>query len=300
MTAKPQGTSAPQALSGDPLAECVATLKKAVSFNHCAPHPDSHCGVSVKGIESADAVGAFGLYCASLIGSLIDLNLQILKDAPKLWLNLTPQAQLSSEIDVLLGKDNNIDAHFRDYERNPWFMEAIGHLLCSLDKASPSVVPGEVQAATFIHGNAKDKGLDLVAVFRDSNDLSVAIGESKASFEYAGNQLGKAVDLFGEIDSGPGRGVEIRNTLLLLSRAVDSQYYDGLVRGVWFANRAYMPIIGCGKPSKFECCGSRKGMAGLQPVKDRKILVVIELDDFYGFFDRVADAARSAVPKVAR
>jgi hypothetical protein len=157
-------------------------------------------------------------------------------------------------------------------------------------------VPGRIWAATVPHDKVSKQGLDLVAVYDDAGFPALCIGESKASRLNAGRHLNSSIRLFRDVDARQ-RDYEIRVTMI---NSLDAHVPEDLrsqVPGMfWRDRRLYMPVIGFEGGSGFDATTNRPNTFGLLLVAvDRRRCVSLDLGNYYGFFDDVADAMRAAI-----
>jgi hypothetical protein len=154
---------------------------------------------------------------------------------------------------------------------------------------------GPVRALTPPHELPTQQGFDAVAIYADGVLPVVAIGESKASRDGGRTQLGEAAKIFAQVDDG-GYGPHLRSALLSLRRVLPPELKSQVSDALWREHRCYLPVILHEAP--FDPVANRKALGRLVPPVERRRLLALQLKDFHGFFDAIADAMRAAVPEV--
>lgn len=277
----------------------VDALAGALTLEQHDPCPGSHTVIWITGLEDDEAVAALGTYLTGLIVGLVAVDLTV----SERYFGVRPDdaEQLRREVERVAGSSNAVTDAFRDTRRNPWIAECLGHLLLMIARGEPGLcVPGRVWAVTLPHDKVSQQGLDLLAVYEDDGLPALAIGESKASRSYAAGHLNRSVRLFREVDERD-RDHQIR---VMMINSLDAHLPDQVREQVpgmfWRDRRLYLPVIGYSAQSDFDPTADRPATFGrLLVAVERRRCVAITLDDFYAFFDRVADAMRAAVDAYA-
>jgi hypothetical protein len=275
--------------------EAVEALAGRLALDLHNPCPGSHTLIRVGEIEAAEAVDALGMYLVGMIAGVVAVDLSVTERY--LGIGSEFRAELRAEVERVIGASNAITNGFRDTRRNPWIAECLGHLLLMIAGDETGLfVPGRVWAATVPHDKVSKQGLDLVAVYDDEGLPALCIGESKASHTHAASHLNSAVRLFREVDLRQ-RDYEIRVTMInSLDAHIPADVRDRVPAMFWRDRRLYMPVIGFSAGSAFDPTTDRPATFGrLLVTLDRRRCVAVSLNDFYGFFNRVADAMRAAV-----
>lgn len=277
--------------------EALHAIAQMVNLQE-APGAPTHTAIVASGLEEPMAAIAFGRYLVGALAGLVRLDAQLstvmLEDGPD------ARKELGATITSLIGDTNlfstDKEVQFRDTRRNAWIAEGVAHaLLVVRARAETAVLAGPVHALKAQHSVPSQQGLDLVAIYTDGSSAVVAIGESKASCNGGSDQLTEATSMFRQIDDGH-YGVELRAELSSLRNVLKSDLAIQVTGALWRESRCYLPVIVHGAP--FNVTGQRPALNKLKPPIARRRLLAIRLDDFYGFFDRVADAMRSAVAEV--
>jgi hypothetical protein len=129
-----------------------------------------------------------------------------------------------------------------------------------------------------------------VALYVDGADLTVAVGESKASRNSGSDELTNAAGMFAKIDAAD-YGVELRTVLAGLRPVIPPQYTTQVSDSLWRDRRCYLPFILHEEPFRLD--KNRRSLRRLEPTAAHKRLVAIRILDFYDFFDAIADEMRS-------
>jgi hypothetical protein len=191
-----------------------------------------------------------------------------------------------------VGESNDVSAKFKTDSRDPWITESIAHLFALHSGYFPDLIPfGAIAALTPIHIDAKDHGLDLLAIHVGEPDILLSIGESKASEKNASNHVGDAARLFREIDDGL-RDSEIRQKVNVLSHCLSKNHQDSLALAFWKDERVYLALVGYCVNSAFSPSAARPTLGALGPGKERVRLVAISLQNYKGYFDQMAEKIR--------
>lgn len=289
-------TNVPATPAHDELVQRVAnatvTLAARVHVESAEPQPDSHWAILVSGLDEPASVNALGQYATALIAQLVGVDLvlsaELLGDGPEFL------DALRRNVERAVGADNQIDDGFRQYQRDPWITEAIGHLLFGLANRDPSdCVPGKIHALTLPHTQVREQGLDLVGVFEHDGRVGLSITESKASEQYPAAQLRRAVSLFKALDAGD-RDADLLQALNLFRNNLSAEIRASLAEAMWSGERLYAPLLSfrVGLDPSTE----RQATLGvLAPPSERRRLIVVKLSNYPAFFDGVANAMRAAV-----
>jgi len=251
----------------------------------------SHCVIVVAGLEAANVRSALGCYLTASLAGVIQADARV--DSALIGSSIDERDELIAAVQGLIGETNDIDQTFRDTRRNAWIGEGIGHALLMLRaRHETALLAGGVAALKGPHPSPYRAGLDLVALYRDGQDLAFVVGEGKTTEGRGSDELTNATGLFASIDRGE-RELEIRLEVAALKPALPTELAERVGPAIWRERRCYLPLIVFGTP--FNATGQRQALADLLPDTARKRVIVCRLEDFYGFFDSVADSMRAAV-----
>ncbi|MET8685059.1 hypothetical protein ABZV77_12660 [Streptomyces sp. NPDC004732] len=286
-------------MSGTPLGVVAAALKHITESVDLCPLPrsDSHTPIRVSGLELPDVTRAFGRALVGVLAGAVRTDLRLA--ARLLATGIDGRAEFVGNVRTLIGVDNDFGTAeailFRDTKRNAWIAEGVLHILLAVqDQASADLLGGRIQALRKVHTRPTQQGFDAVALYQNGDELSIAIGESKASREDGSGQLTEATQIFKHIDLGE-YGLQLRQELEALSEHLSDDLAAQVASAV-LKRLCYVPSIVHEK--EFDPGKRRETLARLRPAVDRKRLLVIQLQDFYGFFDSVADTMRDAVNEI--
>ena len=278
------------------MADALESLGNRLTLEVHEPPPGSHVVIRVTGIEADEAISNLGTYLVGIVAGVVAVDLSI--SERYLGEGSDFATQLQREIERVVGATNALTDGFRDTRRNPWIAECLAHLLLMISGEVPGLcVPGRVWAATVPHDKVSKQGLDLLAVYDDQGRPALCIGESKASALNAAHHLNASIRLFREVDARE-RDYEIRMTVInSLETHIPEELRDEVPGMFWQDSRLYMPVIGFSGGSGFDATTDRPTSFGTLLVDvDRRRCISIGLDDYHGFFDKVADAMRGAIP----
>jgi len=252
---------------------------------------DTHQLVRITGIDqSRECLMALAIYCVGQIAKAIQVNLEIRADL--LGDNSDARIQLARDVYSVIGEDNSslTDKQKRD-ERDPWLFEAISHLIVHLSRIKRELLPvGTLIALTMAHCSAKEKGLDLVAVYFDK-ELGLGIGESKAKEDDPSRGLREAIGKFSDVDRGE-YDAQIREIVGLMRYALSAEYQEQITPAFWKNERAYLPILGYSSNRRPRWILPRKSLEKLAVPSTHRILMPLAIDEFRTFFDKLSDAMR--------
>lgn len=235
-------------------------------------------------------VAHLAVYLTGAIASCIEWNLEI---RHALFDDNTLGQDLRNNVAQVIGSANTISDDRKRTERNPWIWEGISHLLVHLSRGSPNRhPPGRILAKTMIHLDAKDHGLDLVALYQSPTALGITAGECKAYLKRPDAAIRDAAATLRQLDTDRRDG-EVRAAVTTMSPALSPEERKNLVGSFWKRERCYLPLVCCDSKSAIDWTSDRPSLQTLAPPLDRKFLIPACIDDAESFFDEVADAMRS-------
>jgi hypothetical protein len=266
---------------------------------HIVDGPTTHVAIAVTGLDDADVRQAIGVYLVGVIaggvGEDARLSQELLARTPESWLEVKDHVlRLISTTNTFTTKAGTT---FRDTTRNPWIAEVLAHAILVLrTRRECTCIEGEIRALKQPHPDPKRQGLDIVAIYEaDGVTPVLAVGEAKASRAYGPQRVNDTVTFFADIDDGR-RGVELRQVVHGLKNSVPEGLRDKLADGFWRDSCCYVPIVVHSEPAIGAV--DHEGLGGLRPGVRFRRLIAPELDDFYGFFDDVADSARAMLDQM--
>jgi len=255
--------------------------------------PASHTVLIGTGLETPAVTLALGQYLTGVLANIVQADARLSDELLHDWTNA--QAELEIELEALLGVDNIFTAATewkRIKARDPWIAEGVVHAMLVLRaRTETALLPGKVHAVKCLHHRSNIPGIDLLAIY-DDDVLAVMVGECKATKLNGIENLRKAAEFFKAVDDVQYAGAlrqELATLLPVLAGPVRSRVSNAL----WTQRRCYVPAIAYA--DKFEPRNERSHLAGLTPPRTHRRLVAIELDDFDGFFNAIADAMRATV-----
>ncbi len=211
-------------MTGAPL-EVVAAALKRISESvelQLLPRSDSHMPILVSGLEPPDVTTDFGRALVGVLAGAVRTDLRLA--ARLLAGGVDGRAEFAGNVRTLIGVDNDFSTPeailFRDTKRNAWIAEGVLHVLLAVqDQESAHLLGGRIQALRKVHTRPTQQGFDAVALYLNGDELSIAIGESKASREDGSGQLTEATQIFKHIDLGE-YGLQLRQELEALSEHI--------------------------------------------------------------------------------
>lgn len=255
--------------------------------------PTSHTAVVAEGLDEPVVAEALGRYLLGVIAGAIQLDASL--SAALIPEGPAGAVEISGQVEKAVWPDNVFTTqqhiYFRDRVRNSWIGEGLGHaMLIVRSRQETDCLSGTVAALSVPHAEPSQSGLDAVAIYVVDDEPFVAIEEAKATRKYALNELRNAAGLFADVDAAK-YGVHVRSHLVALRGAVPAAVADRVTAALLRDSACYLPVIVHGDP--FEHLEDRGWLASLRPPADRRRLLVLRIDDFHGFFDRVADTMRA-------
>lgn len=278
------------------LEAALVDLAAAVTLREL-PGVTTHTAIVADGLESPKATTALGRYLVGALAGAVDIDAEL--SEAMLATGVDARGELERTVRRLV-RDPNVcrsEKHirFRDTRRNAWIAEGVVHaLLVVRARTETSCLEGPVHALTPPHELPTQQGFDAVAIYADGVLPVVAIGESKASRNGGRSQVGEAA-IFAQVDDG-GYGPHLRSALLSLRRVLPPQLKSQVSDALWREHRCYMPVILHESP--FDPVANRKSLGRLAPPVERRRLLALQLKNFHGFFDAIADAMRAAVSEI--
>lgn len=263
-----------------------------------APGASSHTAVVAAGLDDPGVAEAVGRYLLGVIAGAIQLDASLsaalLPDGPD------GQAEVAAQVLKAVGADNSFvekeEVYFRDRVRNAWIGEGLGHaMLIVRSRQESDCVIGRVEAISLPHAEPSESGLDAVAIYTVEGEPFVAIEETKATHKRPVDELRKAAGMFAAIDAAK-YGSHLRNHLIALRGVLPAAVADQVTNSLWKDAACYLPVVVHGEA--FEHGKDRSWLASLRPPADRRRLLVLRIEDFQGFFDRVSDTMRAEAHRV--
>lgn len=277
--------------------EAIAVLCARIHLAEVAG-PSSHTSVVATGLDDPEVASALGRYLLGVVAGAIELDASL----SALLLPVGPDgaAELAAQVQRVVGSDNTFVSDqgmsFRDRVRNAWISEGLGHaLLIVRNRQETACLNGPVAALSSPHAEPSQSGLDAVAVYTVGGEPFVAIEETKSTRERAVDELRNAAGLFAEVDK-TRYGPHLRTHLVALRNALPAPLGERVTGALLRDASCYLPVIV--HETAFEHLEDRAWLASLKPPPERRRLLVMRIDDFHGFFDRVADTMRAEVHTV--
>ncbi|GHJ49044.1 hypothetical protein Cs7R123_63860 [Catellatospora sp. TT07R-123] len=279
------------------LADALDDLEKAIDFNK-GKAADTHTVVAINGLSKPEVPVALGRYLVGALAGAVELDAKL--SSQLLAYGPDGHAEIQSTVTALVGTTNVFttdgEIRFRDTKRNAWIGEGVGHALLALSaRQETSCTDGQVVTLKRVHPTATRQGLDSVSTYVKAGVLGIAIGESKSTQKYASGNLGEAIGLFVKLENGVYEQ-DLRDAVMSFRYVLSDDLKPQVSQELWKTNAAYLPMIV--HETAYNFATSRPILASLRQPLERRRIIVVQLDDFHAFFDRVADAMRAAVDEV--
>ncbi|MGN6276093.1 MAG: hypothetical protein ACTHNP_09225 [Solirubrobacterales bacterium] len=256
--------------------------------------PTTHTAITAARFEHPEVPPALGRYFVGVLGGAVNQRAELSREI----LNIDPDfsSEVRGHIDTHIGVSNDFPdqpaREFRDHTRNPYIVEVLAHALLVLRKRGDTAcLVGPTAALKPPHPDPRRQGIDLLGIYDDSGIAIAAVGEAKASKNNGTAQLSRAAAFFADLDAGK-RGVEMRTELGSLKDVLPEPLRAGFVPMMWRRRCCYLPVVV--HSGSLPVLVDRKSLGDLSPDQEHIRVIGLDLDDFYGFFDQVADGIRAA------
>lgn len=260
--------------------------------------PTSHTAVVAEGLDDPRTSAALGRYLLGVLAGAVQLDAQL--SAKYMLSGVDGHAEIVAATRRVIGKTNvfrtDAEKGFRDRTRNAWIGEGLAHaLLVVRNRAETACLAGRVAAISKPHVIPSETGIDAVAIYDVDDEPFLAIGESKATEAYAINELRKAAAFFAKVDRRE-YNQHLRSALIALDPVLPAHLAPKVSDAIWNDAACYLPIIVHGQ--EFDHLKDREWLGSLRPPSDRRRLLVLRIDAFHAFFDKVADTMRNEAASV--
>jgi hypothetical protein len=263
-----------------------------------AEGPTSHTAVVAEGLDDEGAAVALGRYLLGVLAGAVQLDARLsekymLRDVDGL-------EEIEAAVKRVVGTSNEFhsdaERRFRDQTRNAWIGEGLAHaLLVVRNRIETVCLSGDVAAITKPHVIPSEVGVDAVAVYAIDDEPFVAIGESKATEKRGMPELRNAARFFADVDDKK-YNQQLRSELISLDAVLPPHLAPKVSEAIIRDAACYLPVIVHG--DAFDYLADRDWLASLGPPAERRRLLVLRIDDFHRFFDRVADTMRDEAQAV--
>jgi hypothetical protein len=289
----PYVTPSPKDLIEASLAEIASRVKLVGSRS-----PASHTVISASGLDDSVVADSLGRYAVAVLTGWVRRDATI---GDRLGVHgIDRRAEVRRLVDRIIDPPpdrtpEQLD-NWRQTWRDAWIAEVLTHALLVIRRTTSSdCLEGPVVALLRPHPLPKRQGLDTVALYDESSSAVLVVGETKASCERGSDELTRACDLFDAVDAG-SFGPDLRDAIDSLADVLPPELASQVSDSLWRDQRCYVPAVLHETP--FDASLPRDRLAALQPIARRKRVLVLQLNDFNGFFDRVAAAMREAVDEL--
>jgi hypothetical protein len=282
-------------LNLEPIRTALESIAQQVDI-HPSGNPQSHLALRVRGLETQELVEALGIYLVGCLAGAVKVDATLA--GRFLGAGFDVERDLRRRVRQRIGADNDWSTaarrDWRDRRRNPWIAEGIAHaLLMVAGSAATSCVDGTIRALKPLHPQVTQQGLDLIGVYAgDDEAFWLAVGECKASKNRGSRELTNATGFYEKLESG-ARDSELVADLLVLEAALPDRALDEIGETLWDGRRTYLPLVAY--ENGFNAGSERPGLARLAAPREQRRVLLVQLSNFYAFFDDVASAARASV-----
>lgn len=237
---------------------------------------------------------AVARYLVGLRACAIDAALNIrarLEDTPE-----DRSEIMQSVADIIGGSDVELTIDQKQDERNPWIAEGIWHLCMTIAKRRPGIHPmGNIIALNPIHVVAKDRGLDVIAIYMEEEAIfGLSFIESKAYKNNPNGAINDAVALFKNVDQGK-YATRIRQAVQVMRASLPPNTQAAISTSFWKRKRSYIPNPHYDESHRINWAGTRPSFRSLEPDRANILVMPHIICGFDEFFDNIADEMRSFV-----
>lgn len=242
--------------------------------------------------DNAQNRKAVARYLVGLRACAIDAALNIrarLEDTPE-----DRSEIIQSVLDVVGRSNTELTSDQKQRERNPWIAEGIWHLCMAIAKRQPGIHPmGDIIALNPVHVASKDRGLDVVAIYRGEDAVSgLSLIECKAYKDDPNGAISDAVALFRKVDKGK-YATRIRQAVQVMRASLPADTQATISPSFWKRKRSYIPNPHYDESHKIDWSGTRPSFSGLEPDRANILVMPHIICGFDEFFDNIADEMRS-------
>lgn len=201
----------------------IADLKIALRFGTL--NASTHQALVVSGWDDDEFTRqAIAQYLVGLRACAIDAALNI---RATLADSLEDRVEILQSVINLVGESNDEltdkSRRFKQDERNPWIAEGIWHLCMAIAAERTELHPmGNIILLDYAHIKAKDHGLDVAAIYQDSESTGISLIESKAYRNDPNGAINAAVGFFKDVDEGR-HSTRIRQAVQIMRTALTAE-----------------------------------------------------------------------------
>ncbi len=287
-------------LSKDPLEvieDALSVLDQRLVLR-TVPGPSTHTVLVAADLEHPEVPPALGRYLVGVIAGAVDIDATLNREL--FAVTADSRRETRRRVYKLARRSNAIrrkkDRRFRDYTRNPWIAEGIGHALLVLRKRGDTLcLEGPVRALKQLHSVPSEQGFDLLGLY-EHDSIGVVVGEAKASRSYGVTALDRAAKFFREVERGD-RGPDIRAEVHALKWVLPEEVRADLKDAFWRQQATYLPVIA--HACELGELDDHAGLGSLECPPSCRRLLALKLNDFHRFFDAVATEMRQSVEELA-
>ncbi|MCG9969915.1 hypothetical protein L9W92_18125 [Pelotomaculum terephthalicicum JT] len=272
------------------------TMKEAIIFilSHLRyefKEADTHNSVIFYGEINNDLIEAIAHYLVGIRACAIDAALNIRADL--IGDTDEDKIELYADICSIVGENNNaLTMDQIQDERNPWLSEGIFHLFMNISTRLTNIhPPGLIIALDLPHVSAKDKGLDLMALYLFGDNLGISIIETKAYKDDPNKAINKAVNYFKEIEQGK-HAPRIRQSIQTMRTSLPPSFQKLVSSSLWKKNRSYIPNPHYDASVPMNWSNRRPSLNDLSVGKTRIIIMPHIINNFDTFFNSISENMR--------
>jgi len=262
------------------------------------PEPTSHTVIEAAGLDDQVVAESLARYAVGFLAGWVQRDATI---SGRLGIQgVDRRAEVHRLVARIVEPPGDVDderlANWRHTWRDGWIAEILTHVLFVIRRSiETDCLRGNVVALMRPHPLPKRQGLDTVALYDEQGVAVLTVGETKASARYGSRELDRACDIFDSVDAGLA-GPDLRDALDSLADVLPEHLIDQVSDDLWRNHRCYVPSIV--HQDAFDARSERERLGRLLPVVDRKRVLLLNIEAFDSFFDRVADAMPQAVNEI--
>lgn len=255
----------------------------------------THVGYQVRGLHTHESIEFIATYTA---GCTLPLTSTTLESAP----TFLPQDSagwdlIRQGLEAQIGVDNTISEVEKTTRRNPWLMESICRFIThSADEAAVDAGFSEsLLALSPLTFSVTRQGLDVISLLLRRDELIIGVAEVKATADNINGNISACYDELRQVSS-PKRSYELRTRIHGFANGLGDAELAMLPRALYDGPRALLPYVGHGSADAFDFARSREAMRATLGVDASDLrYVLVDLNDFNDFFDRLAESTRDVL-----
>jgi hypothetical protein len=178
-------------------------------------------------------------------------------------------------------------------QRNPWICEGLWHLCMATSNVRNEIHPsGKVIGLNPVHVNAKDHGLDGLAIYEKNDRYGLTIIESKAYKTNPSLALSNAAKFFKEVDEDEYSG-DIFQAVQVIRLALPNTKQEYISNMFWDKERSYIVNPHYDSQINYDWLNKKPSLQKLSLEKSNILIMPDIINDFDEFFDDISKHMRN-------